>query len=188
MGRSRSRRPAPDLHASSSETARSSAPSLAAATLPRVWQGIGYRPLPDSAAARPLFDFAAVPWPAAPLLAWGAYAAGARAERLVAAVAGEQHGRDLLLSGPVVSTDEGLTDPLEVAAQLVAAGLDHAVALGATTVFARPQGLDRVWVRFGFIPVPEVTLPAQLAGRAGVGLYAWRGGSALWTLREAAEN
>jgi hypothetical protein len=189
LGRSRSRRPAPDLHASSSETARPSAPSLAAATLPRVWQGIGYRPLPDSAAARPLFDFAAVPWPAAsPALAWGAYVAGARAERLVAAVTGEQHARDLLLHGPVVSTDAGLTDPLEVAAQLVAATLDHAVALGATTVFARPQGLDRVWVRFGFIPVPEVTLPAQLAGRAGVGLYAWRGGSALWTLREAAGN
>jgi hypothetical protein len=85
-----------------------------------------------------------------------------------------------------VSTDQGPDDPLEVAGQLVAAALDHATALGATTVFARPQGLDRVWVRFGFIPVPEVTMPAPLAGRAGVGLYAWRGGSALWTLREAA--
>jgi hypothetical protein len=92
----------------------------------------------------------------------------------------------VLLHGPVVSTDEGPPDRLEVAAQLVAATLDHAAALAATTIFARPQGLDRVWVRFGFIPVPEVTLPAELAGRAGVGLYAWRGGSALWTLREAA--
>ena len=48
--------------------------------------------------------------------------------------------------------------------------------------------LDRVWVRFGFIPVPEVALPSALTGRPGVGLYAWRGGSALWTLREAAEG
>jgi len=57
-------------------------------------------------------------------------------------------------------------------------------AAGVRTVYARPQGLDRVWVRFGFIPVPESTLPAGLAGRPGAGLFAWRGGSALWTLRE----
>jgi hypothetical protein len=43
-------------------------------------------------------------------------------------------------------------------------------------------------VRFGFIPVPESTLPPALAGRPGAGLYAWRGGSALWTLREAARD
>jgi len=92
----------------------------------------------------------------------------------------------VLLHGPVVSTDDGPDDPLDVAAQLLAVTLDHAAALGGVTVFARPQGLDRVWVRFGFIPVPEVALPARLAGRAGVGLYAWRGGSALWSLREAA--
>jgi len=189
LGRSRSRRPAPDLDASAPETRRSSAPSLASATLPRVWQGIGYRPLPDPAAARALFDFAAVAWPSTPLvLAWGAYVAGVRGERLVGAVAAERDRGDFLLHGPVVSTDDGPDDPLEVAAQLLAAALDHATALGATTVFARPQGLDRVWVRFGFIPVPEVTLPAPLAARTGVGLYAWRGGSALWTLREAAAN
>ena len=189
MARSRSRRPAPDLHASSPETGRPSAPSVASATLPRVWQGIGYRPLPDAAAARVLFDFAAVPWPAAPpALAWGAYAAVARGERLVGALVGEQHRGDVLLHGPVVSSDDGPDDPLEVAAQLVSATLDHAAALGVTTVFARPQGLDRVWVRFGFIPVPEGTLPAPLTGRAGVGLYAWRGGSALWTLREAVNH
>src|SRR5262249_62183661 len=89
-GRSGPRRPAPDLEASSPETGRPAAPSLDSATLPRVWQGIGYRPLPDPAAARALFDFAAVPWPDAPqALAWGAFAAGAREERLVGAVAGE---------------------------------------------------------------------------------------------------
>jgi len=184
LARSRSRRPAPDLQVSTPETTPRAAPSLASATLPRVWQGIGYRPLPDPAAGRPLFDFAAMPWPPTPpVLAWGAYAAGARGERLVGAVAAEQDGSDVLLHGPVVSTDDGPDDPLDVASQLVAATLDHAAALGAHTVFARPQGLDRVWVRFGFIPVPEVTLPAPLAGRVGVGLYAWRGGSALWTLR-----
>ena len=87
----------------------------------------------------------------------------------------------------VVVTGDGPDDPLEVASQLLAAAIDHATALGAVTLFARPQGLDRVWIRFGFIPVPEVALPPALAGRAGAGLYAWRGGSALWTLREAAE-
>ena len=61
---------------------------------------------------------------------------------------------------------------------------NHASASGVVTLFARPQSLDRVWVRFGFIPVPESTLPPDLAGRPGAGLYAWRGGTALWTLRE----
>ena len=188
MGRSRSRRATPDLQPSSLETGRPSAPSQASATLPRVWQGIGYRPLPDVAAARPLFDFAAVPWPPTPdgELAWGAWTADARGETLVGAVVGERSRSDALLHGPVVRTDaEAPDDPLEVAAQLVGATLDHAAALGLVTLFARPAGLDRVWVRFGFIPVPEVTLPGPLAGRPGVGLYAWRGGSALWTLREA---
>jgi len=186
LGRSRSRRPSPDLQPSSPETGRPSAPSLASATLPRVWQGIGYRPLPDGAAARSLFDFAAVPWPQDIALAWGAWTAGARGETLVGAVVGERSRGDALLHGPVVRTDaDAPDDPLEVAAQLLGATLDHATALGVTTVFARPGGLDRVWVRLGFIPVPEVTLPGPLAGRPGVGLYAWRGGSALWTLREA---
>ena len=188
MGRSRSRRPSPDLQPSSPETGRPSAPSLASATLPRVWQGIGYRPLPDAAAARPLFDFAAVSWPPASdgELAWGAFTAGARGETLVGAVVGERSRTDALLHGPVVRTDrEAPDDPLEIAAQLVAAAIDHATALGVITLFARPGGLDRVWVRFGFVPVPEVTLPDPLSGRPGVGLYAWRGGSALWTLREA---
>jgi len=187
LGRSRSRRPFPDLQPSTPETGRPSAPSLASATLPRVWQGTGYRPLPDAAAARSLFDFAAVPWPPGPdiALAWGAFTATARGETLVGAVVGERSRADALLHGPVVRTDaDAPDDPLEVAGQLVGATLDHATALGLTTVFARPGGLDRIWIRFGFIPVPEVTLPAPLAGRPGVGLYAWRGGSALWTLRE----
>src|SRR5204863_447346 len=99
-----------------------------------------YRPLPDAAAARPLFDFAAVPWPAAPpALAWGAYAAGARGERLVGALAGEQHRGDVLLHGPVVSAHEGPDDPLEVAAQLVAA------TLGAWAARARGSAAPPRW-------------------------------------------
>lgn len=165
-----------------------SAPSLSAATLPRVWQGIGYRPLGEPTAARPLFDFTAVPWPDPPVaFGWGAFApsgGGHEKERLVGALLAEQTGRTVFFHGPVVIAEE---DPLEVAAQLAAAALDHAQALGAETVFARPHGLHRVWVRFGFVPLPESSLPAGLAGRPGVGLYGWRGGSAIWTLREPEE-
>jgi hypothetical protein len=129
--------------------------------------------------ARPLFDFAAVPWPPSDVaIAWGATDGG---QRLIGAVIGERSGQAMLLHGPVLRVE---TDPLEIASQLVAAVLDHAVASGVVTLFARPQSLDRVWVRFGFIPVPEGTLPTELAGRPGGGLYAWRGGTALWTLRE----
>ena len=95
--------------------------------------------------------------------------------------------RARLDAGAALAELEGGPDnPLETAGQLLAAAIDHATALGVATLYARPQGLDRVWVRFGFIPVPEVALPPALAGRTGAGLYAWRGGSALWTLREAA--
>jgi hypothetical protein len=211
-GRAGGRRPAapqPSPPDDASGDRAAATPSLAAATLPRVWQDVGYRPLADTERARAMFDFAAVPWPEPLALAWGAWTAGADGERLIGAIAGERHGSAAMLHGPVVVTDiagsgvprsanESPTvgrvsaptdlpiDPLEIAGQLLGAALDHATALGATTIYARPQGLDRVWVRFGFIPVPEVALPAALAGRPGVGLYAWRGGSALWTLREAA--
>jgi hypothetical protein len=150
----------------------------------RVWQGVGYRPLPDCTVARSLFDFAALPWPGPAQLAfgWGAFVAGPEGERLVGALLAERDGRALFVHGPVVVATE---EPLEVAAQLVAAALDHGTALGAETIFTRPQGLDRVWVRFGFIPLPESTLPHALAGRPGVGLFAWRGGSALWSLRDS---
>jgi hypothetical protein len=181
-------RPTPPDDASAAGLRPEGAPSFASATLPRVWQGVGYRPLTDTAPARALFDFAAVPWPERPAFAWGAWVAADAAERLVGALAAERHAAAALLHGPVVATEAfaAAADALEIAAQLLAAALDHATALGASTLYARPQGLDRVWVRFGFIPVPEVALPPALAGRPGAGLYAWRGGSALWTLREAA--
>ncbi len=180
------RAPAPGAEIESTGVGLAPAPSLASATTPRVWQGTGYRPLPEPSAARVLFDFTAVPWPerGRVALVWGAFTGGegGAPEHLVGAVVGEVEGRSTLLHGPVVVDRDG---PLEIAAQLVGAALDHATALGAETIFARPLGLDRVWVRFGFIPVPESTLPAALSGRPGAGLYAWRGGSALWTLREA---
>jgi hypothetical protein len=149
---------------------------------------VGYRPLADVTRARALFDFAAIPWPERVAFAWGAWTTATAGDRLVGAVAAERHGAAVMLHGPVVVPGDGPDDPLEVASQLLAATLDHAAALGVITLFARPQGLDRVWVRFGFIPVPEVALPPALAGRPGAGLYAWRGGSALWTLREAAQG
>src|SRR2546425_13035894 len=62
---------------------RAPATTPASSRLPRVWQGIGYRPLPDAGNARPLFEFAALPWPAtdAIFLAWGAFAAASSDER-----------------------------------------------------------------------------------------------------------
>ena len=186
-GRAGGRRPAAPRSTPPPDEA-SPAPSLVSATLPRVWQEVGYRPLADATRARALFDFAAVPWPEPVAFAWGAWMAGASGERLIGALAAERHATTAMVFGPVIDSRESIPDPLEVASQLVAAAIDHATALGAATLYTRPQGLDRVWVRFGFIPVPEVALPPALAGRPGAGLYAWRGGSALWSLREAAEG
>lgn len=177
------RRAAPAPPSSHPGTGSGPPRSLASAVAPRVWQSVGYRPLPEAGAARPLFEFAAASWPtSAPAFGWGALAPTEAGERLVGAVLAVRQGPAFMLYGPVVTAER---DAVEIAAQLVAAALDHAAALGADTVFTRPQGLDRVWVRFGFIPVPESTLPEGLGGRAERGLYAWRGGSALWTLREA---
>jgi N-acetylglutamate synthase-like GNAT family acetyltransferase len=116
--------------------------------------------------------------------AWGAFAPSAGGETLVGALVAERATTTAMVY--IVIRVEA--NPLEIAAQLVAAAIDHASALGVKTIYARPQGLDRVWIRYGFMPVPEVALPAALAGRAGIGLYAWRGNSALWTLREAAND
>ena len=158
--------------------------SLDEATRPRPWQDLELRPLADATQARPLFDFAAVPWPEASGLAfgWGAFPTVSGAPLAVVLV--ERAGRAVLLHGPVVALDGHEHDPLQVAAQLLTVSIDHAAALGADTAFARPQGLDRVWIRSGFIPVPETAVPAAFAGRPGAGLYGWRGGSALWTLRD----
>jgi hypothetical protein len=120
--------------------------------------------------------------------AWGAFAPSADGETLAGALVAERAATTAMLYVVVRVERDIATDPLEIAAQLVSAAIAHASALGVKTIYARPQGLDRVWIRYGFMPVPEVALPAALAGRAGIGLYAWRGNSALWTLREAAAD
>jgi hypothetical protein len=76
-----------------------------------------------------------------------------------------------MIHGPVVVN---VPDPIEVGAHLVSALLTHSRALRPSTLFTRPQGLDRVWVRFGFVPGAEVMLPKALQGRPGIGLYVWR--------------
>ena len=176
---------------SSAARARSGPPALGvpadlaptSAAAPRTWEGLELRPLDKASRARALFDFAAFTWPAAanPLLAWGAFEPATAGENLIGAVVAESRGRTGLLHGPVVVSER---EPLEVAAHLIAAIIDHATAGGVDTLFAQPQGLDRLWVRHGFIPVPEGVLPAALAGRTGDGLYGRRGGSAVWSLRD----
>jgi hypothetical protein len=94
--------------------------------------------------------------------------------RLVGGLLLERAGQEAFLHGPVVVDPPAGAEPLEVAAQLVAAIIDQAPALSLTRLYARPQGLDRVWVRSGCVPVPESTLPATLRGRPGSGLHAWR--------------
>ena len=140
---------------------------------PRTWQGIQYRPCQAGASAvRRLFQYAGawVPEGAAGEIAWEAEAE----ERLVGGVLVERRGACGMIHGPVVVEPPTGAEPLEVAAQLVAALRAEASAASLDTLFARPQGLDRVWVRSGFVPVPEASLPADLRGRPGSGLHAWR--------------
>jgi hypothetical protein len=142
-------------------------------TVPRVWQESDIGPCRTPRWPPALRFRCGLLAPADVAVAWGATDGG---QRLIGAVIESGAVRAMLLHWVEA-------EPLEIASQLVPR-LDHAVASGVVTLFARPQSLDRVWVRFGFIPVPEGTLPVDLAGRPGSGLYAWRGGTALWTLRE----
>jgi len=88
-----------------------------------------------------------------------------------------------MLHGPVITAppDAEPEPALDAATGLVMQAPASMQAAKVETVFARPQGLDRVWVRLGFIPVPEAELPETLRGRPGIGLFGWRGGSALWS-------
>lgn len=160
-------------------------------------QDVVLEPLTERAQeTRRLFSYAGAwaPPPAPGELAWGARVSGGgdEGQRLIGAVLLERTGAAGMLHGPVVVEGreaEGEAgdqrreafDPIETAAQLLAALLPQATGGGIETLFARPQGLDRLWVRFGFIPVPEVDLPAAFKGRPGTGLFAWRGGTALWS-------
>jgi hypothetical protein len=140
-----------------------------------------YRPLAAPwTAALELFRLAGAwaPPPAEVDAGWGAWAQ----ERLVGALLMERAGTTAMLHGPVVvAPDTPAEDLLGVAGDLTTTALAHATASGIETVFARPQSLDRVWVRTGFIPVPEAELPPALRGRPGLGLFGWRGGTALWS-------
>ena len=132
-------------------------------------------------AALSLFRFAGAWAPSLDRVArgWGAW----NGEVLCGALLAERAGQSAMLHGPVVVTppDAPLDLAFDLADHLVAAAL--AEGDGIETVFTRPQGLDRIWVRSGFIPVPEVELPEGLRDCPGLGLYGWRGGTALWSAR-----
>jgi len=146
------------------------------------WDGLAFRPLADPGrGARELFGFvgAWAPPDADVASGWGAW----EGETLVGAVLLERAGVAAMLHGPAIAAPLGADpDPaLDAAVGLVALALASVEAGKVETLFARPQGLDRVWVRSGFIPVPEAELPETLRGRPGIGLFGWRGGSALWS-------
>ncbi len=146
------------------------------------WAELAYRPLSAPwGQALDLFRFAGAWAPPAEQVTsgWGAW----DGERLSGALLTERAGPSAFLHGPVVVAppDASPEAALEVAAELVRGALRHADSEGVDTLFTRPQGLDRIWVRHGFIPVPEAELPKALRGRPGVGLYGWRGGVALWS-------
>ena len=146
------------------------------------WNGLSFRPLADPGReARDLFSFVGA-WapPAADVTTgWGAW----DGETLVGAALLERDGTTALLHGPAIAAPPGadLEPALDAAASLVALAIASVEAAKVETLFARPQGLDRVWVRLGFIPVPEAELPEALRDRPGIGLFGWRGGSALWS-------
>jgi hypothetical protein len=140
---------------------------------------------PPASEACELFRFAGAwaPPPEAIQAGWGAWSG----DELVAAVLLERSGEAALIHGPVlVSARPGEEPPdpdmaLHGAAELLAHVLQYAAEARIETLFARPQGLDRLWVRLGFLPVPEAACSPALRGRPGAGLYGWRGGSALWS-------
>ena len=141
-----------------------------------------YRPLTAPwAPALELFRFVGA-WAPAPERIDAGWGAGDR-ERLSAALLAERADSFAMLHGPVVvaAPDTCPEAALEVAAGLLLAALRHAPAEAIDTLVARPQGLDGLWIRHGFIPLPESQLPEALRGRPGLGLFGWRGGTALWS-------
>jgi hypothetical protein len=146
------------------------------------WEGLQHRTLTAPwRAALDLFSFAGAWAPPAGDIdsSWGAW----HEDRLVAALLLERAPGGAMVYGPVAVAPAG-TPPdavLDVMARVVGDCLAAVPGRRVTTIYARPQGLDRVWVRTGFIPLPESELPPGLRGRPGSGLYGWRGGSALWT-------
>lgn len=153
--------------------ARPAAEPAPGITEPRTWQGITYRPCQAGAASvRTLFTFAGafVPSQEPGELAWEAESGG----RLLGGVLAERRGAAGMVHGPVVVEPPSGSEALDVADQLVAALIAEAEGAGLDTLYARPQGLDRIWVRSGLVPVPEALMPESLRGRPGSGLHAWR--------------
>jgi hypothetical protein len=148
----------------------------------RTWGELAFRPLaaPWSEALE-LFGFAgaSAPAPAGVEAGWGAW----DGSRLVGALLFERSSPAALLHGPVMVAPPTASPEavLDAAERLLTEALAHAGRAAIATIFTRPQGLDRLWVRAGFIPVPEAELPGALRGRPGVGLFGWRGGTALWS-------
>lgn len=151
-------------------------------------EGLTYRALSAPGEdGRDLFGFVGAWLPPAPAVSagWGAWAD----DRLAGALLLERAGVAAMLYGPVVVASEP-PDPdaaVEIAARLLDDALGYAEAQGIVTLYTRPQSLDRVWVRNGFIPIPEADLPEALRGRPGVGLFGWRGGTAIWSMAGRAE-
>ena len=145
------------------------------------WDALTFRLLEEPGReARELFGFVGAWAPADIAMGWGAW----ERETLVGAALLERAGGSAMLHGPAMTAPAAAdpTSTLDAAAGLVALALAAMDAAKVETLFARPQGLDRVWVRSGFIPVPEAELPEALRGRPGIGLFGWRGGSALWSV------
>ena len=143
---------------------------------------LAYRALqPPWEAALALFSFAGAWAPAVDSVTdgWGAW----HDDTFCGALLAERAGSSAMLHGPVVVAppDAPAESAIEIANHLVAQALERAPLERIETLFTRPQGLDRIWVRSGFIPVPEAELPAALRDRPGIGLFGWRGGTALWS-------
>ena len=169
-------------------TARApAAPPFTPSASPVAPEGVVFEPLTGRAdELRRLFSYvgAWAPPPASGEAAWGAWVARETDREMIGALLLEKKGAAGMLHGPVVLPTPGASwEPIEIAAGLLAALIPQATGNGVETLFARPQGVDRVWVRFGFIPVPEADLPRPFKGRPGSGLFAWRGGTALWSAR-----
>ena len=122
------------------------------ATLPRVWQGVGYRPLP-ARRARALFDFAAIPWPDRLTFAWGAWMAAATGERLVGAAPPSAHHRRHA-AAVVRGRTTGPTIPSS-RRQLLAAAIDHAHRSGRRHPLRAAPGTGPRVDPLRFIPCPR---------------------------------
>jgi len=143
---------------------------------------LSFRPLAAPwGPALALFRFAGAWAPPADQVASGW--AALEGERAHGALLIERAASSAMLHGPVVVAppEAPAEAALELAGDLLDRVLHWVEGEGIDTVFTRPQGLDRIWVRNGFIPLPEALLPSALRGRPGVGLYGWRGGTALWS-------